>query len=99
MRFRDQGVDIHEYRAGFSGVFKIYLFARFGANLFDLQATPDNIPTLWLERGRLLEVLAHLKTRFPMLLDLFGIDERLRQHKPAAALDFTVGTNFDPLIS
>jgi NADH-quinone oxidoreductase subunit C/D len=66
------------------------LFARFGASLFDLQATPDNIPTLWLERGRLLEVLAHLKTRFPMLLDLFGIDERLREHKPTAALDFTV---------
>jgi NADH-quinone oxidoreductase subunit C/D len=66
------------------------LFARFGAHLFDLQSTADNTPTLWVDREKLLEVLAHLKPRFPMLLDLFGIDERLRQHKPAAAVDFTV---------
>lgn len=66
------------------------LFARFGAHLFDLQSTADNTPTLWVDREKLLEVLAHLKPRFPMLLDLFGIDERLRQHKPAAAIDFTV---------
>jgi NADH-quinone oxidoreductase subunit C/D len=66
------------------------LFARFGAHLFDLQSTADNTPTLWVDREKLLEVLAHLKPRFPMLLDLFGIDERLRQHKPAAADDFTV---------
>ncbi|MFT4519380.1 MAG: NADH-quinone oxidoreductase subunit C/D [Halioglobus sp.] len=66
------------------------LFARFGAHTFELQATPDNIPTLWLQRDQLLDVLAHLKPRFPMLFDLFGIDERLREHKPDAALDFTV---------
>ena len=66
------------------------LFARFGAHLFDLQPTFDNTPTLWVDRGKLLEILAHLKPRFPMLLDLFGIDERLREHKPAAAADFTV---------
>jgi len=66
------------------------LFARFGAHVFDLQPTPDNIPTLWMEPGKLIDVLAHLKTEFPMLLDLFGIDERLREHKPAMAADFTV---------
>jgi NADH-quinone oxidoreductase subunit C/D len=66
------------------------LFARFGAHLFDLQSTADNTPTLWVAREKLLEVLAHLKPSFPMLLDLFGIDERLRQHKPATADDFTV---------
>ena len=66
------------------------LFARFGASLFELQPTADNTPTLWLDRENLLRVLAHLKTRFPMLLDLFGIDERLREHKPSAATDFTV---------
>ena len=66
------------------------LFARFDAHLFDLQATADNTPTLWVGRENLLAVLAHLKPRFPMLLDLFGIDERLREHKPAAAIDFTV---------
>jgi NADH-quinone oxidoreductase subunit C/D len=66
------------------------LFARFGAQSFDIQTTADGTPTLWVERGKLLEILAHLKKQFPMLLDLFGIDERLRQHKPEAAGDFTV---------
>jgi NADH-quinone oxidoreductase subunit C/D len=66
------------------------LFARFGAGLFDLQSTPDNTPTLWLDREHLIDVLGHLKSRFPLLLDLFGVDERLREHKPAAAADFTV---------
>ncbi|MEH6569674.1 MAG: NADH-quinone oxidoreductase subunit C/D [Halioglobus sp.] len=66
------------------------LLARFGAESFDSQITADNVPTLWVDRGKLLEVLAHLKQTFPMLLDLFGIDERLRQNKPEAATDFTV---------
>lgn len=66
------------------------LFARFGAQSFELQPTPDDTPTLWVDRDQLLPVLDHLKPRFPMLLDLFGIDERLREHRPAAALDFTV---------
>ncbi|MEH6582702.1 MAG: NADH-quinone oxidoreductase subunit C/D [Halioglobus sp.] len=66
------------------------LFARFGAAAFDPQPSADNVPTLWVERGKLLEILTHLKAQFPMLLDLFAIDERLRQHKPEAAADFTV---------
>lgn len=66
------------------------LFAHFGAGLFTVQPTPDNTPTLWVDPRRLLEVLAQLKNRFPVLLDLFGVDERLRQHKPTAAKDFTV---------
>ncbi len=66
------------------------LFTRFGAPAFVPQPTPDHTPTLWVARSQVLEVLAHLKPRFPMLLDLFGIDERLREHKPASAADFTV---------
>ncbi|MDE0952418.1 MAG: NADH-quinone oxidoreductase subunit C/D [Halioglobus sp.] len=66
------------------------LFARFGAQLFKQQLTADDVSTLWLDRTNLLEVLSYLKPRFPMLLDLFGIDERLREHKPMAASDFTV---------
>ena len=66
------------------------LFARFGAPAFVPQPTADNTPTLWVDRERVLDVLAHLKPRFPMLLDLFGMDERLREHRPAAARDFTV---------
>ena len=66
------------------------LFARFGAHCFSVQPTPDETPTLWVERGKLLEVLGHLRGDFPMLLDLFGVDERLREHRPEAAQDFTV---------
>jgi NADH-quinone oxidoreductase subunit C/D len=66
------------------------LFARFGAAVFQLQLTADLTPTLWVDTSDLLTVLAHLQRRFPMLLDLFGIDERLREHKPPAAADFTV---------
>ena len=66
------------------------LFNRFGAPAFVLQPTPDNMPTLWVDRNQILDVLSYLKPRFPMLLDLFGMDERLREHKPAAAADFTV---------
>jgi len=66
------------------------LFTRFGAQCFVPQPTPDDTPTLWVSRDRLLDVLTHLRSRFPMLLDLFGMDERLREHKPAAAADFTV---------
>ena len=66
------------------------LFARFGAPAFVPQTTADNTPTLWVDHGQILAVLAHLKPRFPMLLDLFGMDERLREHKPESAADFTV---------
>ncbi|MEH6611434.1 MAG: NADH-quinone oxidoreductase subunit C/D [Halioglobus sp.] len=66
------------------------LFARFGVAVFQLQATADLTPTLWVDTSDLLAVLAHLQRRFPMLLDLFGVDERLREHKPPAAADFTV---------
>ena len=66
------------------------LCARFGAQLFQQQLTADDVSTLWLDRINLLDVLSYLKPRFPMLLDLFGIDERLREHKPTATSDFTV---------
>ncbi|MEJ2530828.1 MAG: NADH-quinone oxidoreductase subunit C/D [Halioglobus sp.] len=66
------------------------LLARFGADLFVAQPTADETPTYWVSREQLPEVLKHLRGAFPMLLDLFGIDERLREHKPAPATDFTV---------
>lgn len=67
------------------------LFRQFGEELFVAQATADGIATLWVPRERLIEVLRFLKPRYPMLYDLFGIDERTREHRrgqPAA--DFTV---------
>ena len=57
------------------------LFAHFDADLFVVQPTADEIPTLWVDASRLLSVLDYLKPRYPMLYDLFGIDERQRQHR------------------
>ena len=65
------------------------LFARFGAQLFDCRP-PRTTPHPVGGPGQAARGAGHLKPRFPMLLDLFGIDERLREHKPAAAADFTV---------
>ncbi len=66
------------------------LFAHFGAAVFDTQPTADHTPTLWVDRRKLLDVLTYLKKQFPMLLDLFAVDERMREHKPEAAADFSV---------
>jgi NADH-quinone oxidoreductase subunit C/D len=66
------------------------LLAHFGAHVFDAQVTADHTPTFWIEREKLVEVLRYLKREFPMLLDLFAIDERLREHKHPATEDFTV---------
>lgn len=66
------------------------LLATFADAGLSLQATPDGTPTVLVERGHLLEILRHLKAQFPMLLDVFGIDERLREHKPPGTLDFSV---------
>ena len=66
------------------------LSARFGAALV-WQEAADGTPTAWAPRAQLPEVLAHLKPHYPMLYDLFGIDERLRQHRAGQpAADFTV---------
>jgi NADH-quinone oxidoreductase subunit C/D len=67
------------------------LFARFGADMFVQQRTADNTPTLWVEAGQVLAVLKFLKPHFPMLYDLFGIDERCREQRSGQpAADFTV---------
>ena len=65
------------------------LFAHFGADCFEQQPSADNTPTLWLQPDKLQAVLARLKPSYPLMLDLFGVDERQREHKPAAAADFT----------
>ena len=70
------------------------LYARFGADTFVLQSTRDHIPTLWVGRDKVVEVLRFLRNLprpYSMLYDLSATDERLRQHRhgmPAA--DFTV---------
>ncbi|HQV22104.1 MAG: NADH-quinone oxidoreductase subunit C/D [Moraxellaceae bacterium] len=70
------------------------LYAQFGAETFVLQSTKDDVPTLWVGRDKLVEVLRflrHVSRPYSMLYDLSAMDERLRQHRyglPAA--DFTV---------
>jgi NADH-quinone oxidoreductase subunit C/D len=71
------------------------LHARFGEAAFRRQHTIDGVPTLWVDAGRLLEVLRYLKTGVPkpyrMLYDLTAVDERLRKHRDGLpASDFTV---------
>jgi len=71
------------------------LAERFGESAFHEQITADAMPTFWVERGMIRDVLSFLKTdaapRYRMLFDLTAIDERPREHRfnqPAA--DFTV---------
>jgi NADH-quinone oxidoreductase subunit C/D len=64
---------------------------RFGSEAVTPEAARDRLPTAWIPRDRLREVLRYLKTEAPrpyrMLYDLFAMDERHRRQKPAG---FTV---------
>lgn len=67
------------------------LFARFGADLFVVQPSMDATPTLWVAASDVVNVLSYLKPHYPMLYDLFGIDERQRDHREGQpAADFSV---------
>ncbi|MFT5573566.1 MAG: NADH-quinone oxidoreductase subunit C/D [Cryomorphaceae bacterium] len=67
------------------------LVQKFGADSFVVQETADETPTLWVDQAKVREVLAHLKHEYPMLYDLFGIDERLRENRQGQpASSFTV---------
>lgn len=69
------------------------LHAQFG-DTFVFQATLDNVPTLWVPREKLIDVLAFLRKLprpYVMLYDLSATDERLRQNRLGTpSLDFTV---------
>ncbi len=67
------------------------LYERFGEDCFKVQACADGIATLWVDKDKFQYVLRYLKPKFPMLHDLFGIDERLRVNRDEQpASDFTV---------
>ncbi len=71
------------------------LKTKFGDNSFTLQATKDEIPTLWVDRNQMLDMLRYLKTEidkpYRMLYDLTAIDERTRAKKNGQPdSDFTV---------
>lgn len=68
---------------------------RFGSARFTVQNTIDTIPTFWVERGMVHDVLLHLRSAaerpFRVLYDLTAMDERLRIHREGLPpSDFTV---------
>src|SRR5690625_2540701 len=71
------------------------LIERFGEQALHFQQTAGGIPTIWVARDLVREILAYLKhdapIRYRMLFDLQAIDERARQHREGQpAADFTV---------
>ncbi|MEC8803891.1 MAG: NADH-quinone oxidoreductase subunit C/D [Pseudomonadota bacterium] len=65
------------------------------SHILCLQTTGDGIPTLWVDRANIKAVLKFLRDksqpRFEMLLDVTGIDERVRVHRAGQpASEFTV---------
>lgn len=70
--------------SGLSSITEI-LYSRFGKANFAPQETQDRIPTFWIEKKQVTEVLRYLKSEvaqpYPMLYDLTAIDERTRTHR------------------
>ena len=58
---------------------------RFGEAILASQETKDDIPTLWVKKENIREVLQYLKNDadqpYKMLYDLTAIDERSRDHR------------------
>lgn len=69
------------------------LQSRFGDAIV-FQPTKDSVPTVWVPREQLIEVLRFLREApkpYVMLFDLSAIDERLRKHREGQPKsDFTV---------
>ena len=70
------------------------LQSQFGVEQIVPQAGRDGIPTAWIPRSMILDVLRYLKSvdkPYRMLFDLTAIDERTRRHRRGQpAGDFTV---------
>jgi NADH-quinone oxidoreductase subunit C/D len=71
------------------------LEAQFDAGIRARQTTRDAIPTLWIDKDKIIDVLRFVKERssqpYKMLYDLTAIDERTRtQRQGQPAADFTV---------
>ncbi len=81
----------HDTRPAF-GVL-VDLWSKFSSGLV-FQSTLEDMPTVWVEKSQLLEVLMFLRTLpqpYVMLYDLSAVDERMRQHRDGLpASDFTV---------
>ena len=63
----------------------IGLREEFGQHILVWQETCDGIPTIWIDRQHLLQILTYFrdrsKPRFEMLFDITAIDERVRVHR------------------
>ena len=58
---------------------------------FSHQHTIDDIPTFWVTRSHIVDVIRFLKRDYAMLFDLCGVDERQRTHRDdMPAKDFTI---------
>jgi NADH-quinone oxidoreductase subunit C/D len=72
----------------------IELQSRFDPSAVAPQETRDAIPTLWVLKERVHDVLRYLKTEadpvYGTLYDLTAVDERVRAHGPDQLGDFTV---------
>ncbi len=71
------------------------LKASFGEAILAVQPTKDSIPTVWVARDSVRDVLRHLKNSverpYRMLYDLTAIDERVRENRPdQPGSDFTI---------
>jgi NADH-quinone oxidoreductase subunit C/D len=70
------------------------LLNRFGASTISFQSTKDEVPTVWVPRAQLIEVLRFLRNApkpYVMLYDLHAVDERLRVNRLGLpASEFTV---------
>lgn len=68
---------------------------KFGSSVVYEQTTKDNIPTFWINKEKVVEVLNYLKNEiddpYKMLYDLTAIDERAKASKNGSPqTDFTV---------
>ena len=73
------------------------LISAFGENSFMEQECADGVVTIWIRRDMIIAVMKFLRSRFCMLYDLFGIDERTRIHRlgqPDQPADKTNSQNF-----
>src|SRR5581483_2605048 len=71
------------------------LASRFGDRTVSVQPTRDDVPTCWVPREQIHQILRYLKAEvaqpYRMLYDLTAIDERVRKHREDQRPgDFTV---------
>jgi NADH-quinone oxidoreductase subunit C/D len=72
---------------------------RFPQLTYKSQSTMDGIPTLWIGRSDLVDILKFLKPQYEMLFDLAGIDERMRKNRSGLPVsDFTISYHLISLL-